>query len=128
MRIMRSTLFLLILIASLLFIPFVSAEDAIDWYTRGQNAATAGNFGAAVTYYNNALVIDPKYGAALSGKAAALNEQGKFADALSAADQALAIRPSDAVGMNARALALFRLGRYNDSIPAYDKLFTVQPN
>jgi tetratricopeptide (TPR) repeat protein len=123
---MRSNLFVLILLVIFLLVPVVCAEDALEWYSRGQNSAAAGDYTAAITYYNNALAQDPKYGPALSGKAASLNAQGKYADALPAADAALALRASDAVALNARALALFGMGNYNESVTAYDRLFAVQ--
>ena len=123
---MRSTFFVLVLLATLLLIPLVAAEDALEWNTKGQAAAAAGDHTAAITYYNNALALDPKYAPALSGKAASLNAQRKYADALVAADAALALRGSDAVALNARALALFKMGNYNESVTAYDKLFEVQ--
>jgi len=108
--------FLLIII--LILIPAVAAEDPLDWYTKGMNAATAGNYADAVTYYNHALSLDPSYALALSGKAVALNALGQYSDALDAANAALAIRTS-ADSLNARAYALYKLGRYNEAIAAY---------
>lgn len=123
---MKSKALLLIILVFLLSIPAVNAEDALDWYTRGQFALTAGNYAEALTYYNNALALDSKYGPALSGKAVALNGLSQYADALSAADQALALRPSDQNALLARAYALFKLGRYAESVTAYDAFFAVQ--
>ncbi len=125
---MRSTILVLVLAVSLLIIPAAMAEDALEWYTMGQNAATAGNYNLAVTYYDNALAQSPNYAAALAGKAAALNALGKYESALAAADTALTIRASDAVALNARALALFGMKNYNESVVAYDKFFLVQQN
>ena len=87
-----------------------------------------GNYADALTYYNNALALDPKYAPALSGKAVALNGLGKYTDAVNAADAALAIKPSDQNALNARASGLFQLGRYAESVTAYDTLFLVQNN
>lgn len=111
----------------IVLVPAVHAEDAQEWYMKGQNAATVGNWAGAITYYNNALAVDPKYSPAMAQKAVALNQLGKYTDALTQADQALSIKSSEDA-LNARAYALFRLGRYEDSIAAYDKLFTVQTN
>ena len=65
---MKSKALCLVFLIGLLCIPVVSAEDALDWYTKGQYALTAGNYAEALTYYNNALALDSKYGSALSGK------------------------------------------------------------
>ena len=111
----------------LLVMPVVRAEDELEWYMKGENAATVGKYADAVTYYNNAISLNQKYAAAFSGKSYALNQLGDFAGALDMADQALAIKV-DTRALNQRANALFRLQRYNESVIAYDKLFTVQTN
>ncbi|PKG31186.1 tetratricopeptide repeat protein, partial [Methanoregula sp.] len=123
---MRATIFLVLIVV--LLIPAVCAEDALEWYTKGQNAAMAGNHDMAITYFNNALALNPKYPQALAGKAASLNAKKDYVAALSAANQALALRAMDPVALNARALALFGLTDYDGAAEAYDKLFEVQIN
>ena len=108
----------IVLLIILVLVPAVAAEDALEWYTRGQNAATAGNYADAVTYYNNALSLDPSYVLALSGKAVALNALGQYSAALDSANAALAIRTSSDT-LNARAYALYKLGRYDEAVAAY---------
>jgi len=102
----------------LMLVPAVAAEDALGWYTLGQNAVSAGNYADALTYYNNAIALDASYAQALAGKAVALNALGQYTDALDAANRALAIRTSSD-GQNAQAYALFKLGRYNEAVAAY---------
>ncbi len=116
-------LFLIILI----LVPAVAADDALDWYTKGQNAATAGDYSDALTYYNNALSLDPSYALALTGKAVTLNALGQYSAALDAANQALTIRTSTDA-QNAQAYALFKLGMYNESIASYVNLTATITN
>jgi tetratricopeptide (TPR) repeat protein len=116
-----------LIIAGLLLIPSASADDATDWYMKGENAVVEGRFTDAIEYYNTAIMLDPNYSSAYSGKAYAFGKAGNYTASLSAADKALSIR-QDTRALNARALALFRLQRYGDSIAAYDALFTVQTN
>jgi tetratricopeptide (TPR) repeat protein len=125
---MRSTILILILLFSLLFVPAVLAEDALDWYTKAQNALTVGDYPLAVTYYNNALQLDKNYASAYAGRAAALNMMERYTEAIDSADSCLAIKSMDPVALNARALGLFRLGRYEEAAAAYDKLFIVIQN
>lgn len=107
-----------VLILVFLLVSAVSAEDALEWYTKGQNAAKSGNYADAVTYYDNAVSVDSNYATAYAGKAIALNALGQYSAALDAANKALSIRTlSDALG--ARANALYNLGQYNDAIAAY---------
>jgi tetratricopeptide (TPR) repeat protein len=106
----------------------VAAEDSLDWYTKGQNAAISGNYADAVTYYNNALSLDPSYVLAMSGKAVALNALGRYAEALDAANQTLAIIPTSTDAQNARAYALYKLGRYDEAVAAYMNLTATVTN
>lgn len=123
---MRTTVFLILVL--LLLVPAASAEDALEWYTRGQSAAMAGNHDLAITYYNNALALDPDYASALAGKAASQNAKRDYANALSTANEALKIKAKDPVSLNARAFALFGMGDYDAAAEAYDNLFEVQIN
>ena len=125
---MRSTILILILLFSLLVVPTVLAEDALDWYTNAQNALIAGDYPTAVTYYNKALELDKNSAQAYAGRAAALNMLGEYTEAIASADSSLALKSMDPVALNARALGLFKLGRYEEAITAYDKLFVVQQN
>ena len=125
---MRTKALISILLLTLLFIPVVYAEDAQEWYTKGQNAVAVGDYAGAITFYDNAIAQDKNYAAAIAGKAAALNMLGNFSDALPLAQQALTLRSTDPVALNAQAYALFSLGRWEEAVAAYDKLFQYQAN
>jgi tetratricopeptide (TPR) repeat protein len=118
----------ILLVIILILIPAVAAEDSLEWYTKGLNAATSGNYADAVTYYNNALSLDPSYVLAMSGKAVALNALGRYAEALDAANQTLAIIPTSTDAQNARAYALYKLGRYDEAVAAYVNLTATVTN
>src|SRR5512136_2590779 len=100
---MRSAILILILLFSPLLVPLAGAEDVQEWYIKGQNAMTVGDYPSAVTYYNNALALDRNYASAYAGRAMALNMMGKFTDAIASADSALALKSRDPVALNARA-------------------------
>ncbi|MEN6395854.1 MAG: tetratricopeptide repeat protein [Methanoregula sp.] len=117
----------ILLVVILILVPAVAAEDSLDWYTKGENAAKLGNYAEALTDYNNALAIDPGYVYALSGKAVALNALGRYSEALDTANQALAIR-KDTNTQNARAYSLYKLGRYDEAIAAYVNLTATVTN
>lgn len=117
----------ILLVIILILVPAVAAEDSLEWYTKGQNAATVGNYADAVTYYTNALALDPSYALAMSGKAVAFNALGRYSEALDAANQALAIRTS-ADAQNAKAYALYKLGRYDEAVAAYVNMTATVTN
>jgi len=118
---------LIITLVVTLLVPAVMAEDALDWYMRGENAAMIGNYADAIEYYDNAIALNQAYAQAFSGKAYSLNQLGNYTGALDFSQKALAIR-QDNRALNARAYALFRLQRYDEAVTAYDTLFTVQTN
>ena len=118
---------LIISLVVVLLVPAVMAEDPVDWYMRGENAAISGNYADAIEYYDHAIALDQKYAQAFSGKAYALNQIGNYTGALDFSQKALAIR-QDNRGLNARAYALFKLQRYDEAVAAYDSLFKVQTN
>jgi tetratricopeptide (TPR) repeat protein len=127
---MQARIIVYVLFISVLFfviVPVVQAEDAIDWYIKGENAILVGDYTSAASYYDNAIALDQKYTAAYAGKAYALNQMGNFAGALDAADQALAIK-NDARALKEKAYALFKLQRYDESVTAYDTFFAFQTN
>ena len=101
----------ILLVIVIFLIPAVAAEDSLEWYTKAQNAAVNGDYTDAVTYYNNAIALNPTYDAAMAGEADALNALGQYSAALTAANQALAIQSSP-TALGARADALFNLGQY----------------
>ncbi len=125
-EIMKSKALYIVLLLSLLLVPAVNAEDALDLYTRGQYALTTGDYASALTYFDNAIALQSNYAAALSAKSVTLNFLQRYADAVSTADQAIALRPSDQNALNARAYGLFNLGRYAEAVTAYDALFATQ--
>ena len=123
---MKSKVVFLIFLLVILLIPVVQAEDALDWYTKGQYAIGLGNYADALTYFDNALALDKNYGLALSGKAVAFNSMGKYTDAIASADAAIAIKPADQTALHARACTdCSGLGQYADSVTAYDRLFST---
>jgi tetratricopeptide (TPR) repeat protein len=114
----------IVILIFVLLVPVVAGEDATEWYTKAQNAAMNGDYTDAVTYYNNAIALNPTYDTAYAGEAVALNALGQYSSALTAANQALAIRTSP-TALGARADALFYLGQYNDAIGAYTNYTAV---
>ena len=111
----------------LLLIPAVAGEDATEWYTKAQNSATNGDYTDAVTYYSNAISLNPSYDAAYAGEAVALNALGQYSAALTAANQALALRTSP-TALGAQADALFSLGQYSAAIGDYTNYTAVVTN
>jgi tetratricopeptide (TPR) repeat protein len=125
---MQTTAKIGILILLVIFlVPVVAAEDANDWYTKAQNAASTHDYTDAVTYYNNAIALNPTFDSAMAGEAVSLNALGQYSQALSFANQALAIR-SSATALGAQADALFYLGQYNEAIGAYQNYTQIVYN
>ena len=86
---MKSKALFLVFLLTLLVIPVVHAEDAVDWYTKGQYALSLGNYADALTNFDKALAVDRNFVPALSGKAVALNGLGNYTEAIIAAERAI---------------------------------------
>jgi len=82
----------------------------------------------AITYYDNALSIDPKNVVALQGKALALQWLGNNEDAINYFDKALEIDQKNIFLLYSKGFALEGLGRYEEAISYYDKALEIDPN
>jgi tetratricopeptide (TPR) repeat protein len=63
------------------------------WYLPRKRGAMLGNYTAAITYYDKALLIDPKLKDALNFKGVALAGLGNYKEAIAYYDKALARDP-----------------------------------
>ena len=75
---MKSKVVFLIFLLIILLIPVAQAEDALDWYTKGQYAIGLGNYADALTYFDNALALDKNYATGLIGKSSRIQQHGKI--------------------------------------------------
>ena len=72
------------------FVPTVS-----ELLAKGNNLLYAGNFEDALSYFEQALVLDPKNTVLLNQKGVTLRSLGRYDDALECFNRALELDPAD---------------------------------
>jgi tetratricopeptide (TPR) repeat protein len=108
-RIAVPLVFFLILLVSVVPVSAYSSE-AVAWYTQGNALLQSQNYTQAVSAYDHAIALEPRYFEAGNAKADALNRDGEFSAALAASDQALAANPDYAEGWINRGQILYNIG------------------
>src|SRR3989338_5327048 len=75
----------------------------------------------ALTFFDKALKIDPRYASAWNNKGVALNNLGRYEEAITCYDKALGLDPKYTSAWNNKGLALYNLGRYKEAIERYQE-------
>ncbi len=84
-------------------------------------------FEEAISAYDTAIEINPKYITAWKNKGNILYSLGKYNDSIQACDKAIEIAPEYGLAWYSKGLALNRLGRYEEAAIAYDKAIETFP-
>jgi tetratricopeptide (TPR) repeat protein len=105
----------------------VTAQSAGYLTITGDELVDQGKYAEAITYYDQALAIEPRNTVAMCGKGVALNALGNYSEALTVLDQAIVISPGYAKAWYEKGVALDGLGRYDEAIVAYDKALEIYP-
>jgi tetratricopeptide (TPR) repeat protein len=108
-------------------VPQVGEKTAVFWNNKGISLATLGRREEAISCYDQALALDPRYATAWSNKGKALAELGRREEAISCYDQALALDPRHAAAWNNKGSALCNLGRREEAISCYDQALAIDP-
>ena len=81
----------------------------------------------ALTFFDKALKIDPRYASAWYNKGVALYNLGRYEEAITCCEKALEIDPKYTSAWNNKGVALNNLGRYEEAITCYDKALGLDP-
>jgi len=108
----------------------LAPADAEAFYQVGVNARKVGRVDEAISYYRQALQINPNHVEAHShlGNVLALAEQGKFDEAIYHYRLALQLKPDYAEVYNDLGNALSALGQYEDALRHYRQAFQLKPD
>ena len=109
----------------------IEAQSNTNIYSlneKGTVLDNLGNYTGAISYYDQALAINPEYINALTNKGIALYRLGNITGAISYYDQALAINPYNTNVLDNKGIALYRLGNITGAISYYDQALAINPN
>ncbi len=104
-----------------------NSNQAIEWYNKGVDLGTLGQYQEAIEAYDQALKINPELTAAWYNKGMDLGTLGRYQEAIEAYDQALKINPEFTEVWSNKGVDLGYLGRYQEAIEAYDQALKINP-
>ena len=82
----------------------------------------------ALSYFNNAIKLDPFYHQAWYNRGIALRGLGRIEEAIASFDYALKIKPDYHEAWYNRGKVLDDLGRYEEAIASYDQALKIKPD
>ncbi len=88
-------------------------NDAVTYYNRGNAYFEKGQHDQAISDYNKALEINPRYAEAYNNRGNAYSEKGQYDQAISDFNKALEINPRYAGAYNNRGIAYMLKGKYD---------------
>ncbi|WP_299484817.1 tetratricopeptide repeat-containing serine protease family protein [Acaryochloris sp. IP29b_bin.137] len=103
-------------------------SSADDWYLQARNKFKRGDYQGAITDFNQAINLNPKYQEAFNGRGIAYSKLKDYSQALADFEEAIALEPdgSKKVYYN-RALTYSRLKQHSPAIADYSKAIAFNP-
>ena len=122
----RSLLIVLIVIL-LLLSAVVHAEDAMTWYSRGEDLTKRGEYGAAINSYSTALSLNPLYLNAWIGLGYAYTKSGQNDMAIDAYTHAISIEPNTTIAWKSLGYVYSIMGKDDDALHAFENATIINP-
>lgn len=103
------------------------SQTAIEYYESGIIKQNNKNYEGAISDYNKAIDIDPKFVKAYNNRGIAKSDLNDFKGAISDYTKAIEIEPNDIFAYCNRGLAKTKLKDYNGAISDYTKAISLDP-
>ena len=100
--------------------PVVLLNQGMAFYEKGQ-------YDRAITYFNKALEINPRYAPAYTVRCDVYLVKGQLEQALSDCNKAIEINPRDAEAYSFRGHAYAEKGQYDKAIADFTKAIEINP-
>ncbi|GHU98537.1 hypothetical protein FACS1894159_01140 [Bacteroidia bacterium] len=101
---------------------------AEEYFNKGYEFASNGDFNSAIENYSKAIEIDPTDAMAYNNRGNAKSDLGDKEAAIEDYDKAIEINPNLAEAYNNRGVAKSDLGDHRAAIEDYDKAIEINPN
>jgi serine/threonine protein kinase len=99
----------------------------VIWTNKGYSLNSLGRYEEAITCFDKALEINPKFAFAWISKGYSLNSLGRYEEAINCHDKVLEKSPEFAVAWNNKGISLYCLGRNEGAITCFDKALEMNP-
>jgi len=107
---------------------FLPSVDTLEETMRaGTQSLAEGRLGDALTQFNEALKLKPRYDAAWIARGQVLKMQGDLEGALKSLSEALVLKPENEEAWLAFAGILNRMRRFAEEVEAYDQVLRSNP-
>ena len=103
-------------------------EKAVKWFTKGVDAAEAGNLKKAIKYYKKALKIDADFPFAWDNLGLAYRKTGQYDKALKAYAESMKLLPGNKTPVQNSAVVYTYLQDWDKAIEMYNKLIQIDPD
>jgi tetratricopeptide (TPR) repeat protein len=103
-------------------------EDAIYFYTQGQNADKADNYEEAIKYYLEAVKIDPKFAFAWDNLGVNYRKMKMYNEAIEAYKKSLELDPKSLTPLQNIAVTYQYNKEFEKSVESYKNLIAILPN
>jgi tetratricopeptide (TPR) repeat protein len=94
---------------------------------RGDAYDNLGQHTKAISYYNKAIELNPKFAEAYCSRGIAYGSSGQHTKAISDFNKAIELNPNDAGVYNNRGIVYDELGQYTQAISDYTKAIELNP-
>jgi tetratricopeptide (TPR) repeat protein len=98
-----------------------------DHLTRGNSYFKKGDYDRAITEYNKAIEINPKYAWAYNSRGVAYSAKGQYDHGIADFNRAIEINPKYANAHRNRGCAYRAKGQYDHAIADYNKAIEIKP-
>ncbi|OCR00318.1 hypothetical protein BCD67_25295 [Oscillatoriales cyanobacterium USR001] len=107
--------------------PVATGPKADDFLIQGVNRFYQGDFQGAIAAYDQAIQLNPNYGAAYLNRAETLLNSGDSKGALEDLNQALRISPNNVEALLIRGSARHELGDYQGATDDWNQVVRINP-
>lgn len=107
---------------------FSSNKESVELYSKGLDEAKKGNCENAITYYKQALIIDPEFAFAWDNMGVCYRRLDNYDKAIEAYQKSLEIDPKGIMPLQNIAIVYQYKKEYYKAIEAYQKLSDIDKN
>jgi tetratricopeptide (TPR) repeat protein len=113
---------------SLAIVHKINSNNAIELYNQANTLYELQRYQDALSVYEKAVDIKPKYAQGWNGQGKTLYELKQYKEALTAYDKAIQIQPDYLEAWSGRGFVLDKLQRYSEAIASFEKALQLENN